>query len=101
MAHSRVFAFTDPDAYQERIRASQAAILTLGRGEFRAALTQVDFDRMWMQWGFDSLPRIARTTLDPRRTIVMFSADPEQPPLQIGGGKLTNEDMAVYGKGST
>ena len=59
MPHSRVFAFTDPDAYQERIRASQAAILTLGRGEFRAALTHVDLDRMWMQWGFDSLPRIA------------------------------------------
>jgi AraC-like DNA-binding protein len=101
MAHSRVFAFTDPDAYQERIRASQAAILTSSRGKFEAALTHVDLDRMWMQWGFDSLPRIARTTLDPRRTIVMFAPDSEQPPLQVGGGELTNDNIVVYGKGST
>jgi len=101
MPHSRVFAFTDPDAYQERIRASQAAILTSSRGKFEAALTHVDLDRMWMQWGFDSLPRIARTTLDPTRAVVMFMADSEQPPLQIGGGELTNENLIFYGKGST
>jgi AraC-like DNA-binding protein len=101
MAHSRVFAFSDPDAYQEKIRASQAAILTSGRGKFRAALTHVDLDRLWMQWGFDSLPRIARTTLDPKRTIVMFVADSEQPPLQAGGGELTNNNIVVYGKGTT
>ena len=101
MPHSRVFAFSDPDAYQQRIRASQAAILTLSRGEFRAALTHVDLDRMWLQWGFDSLPRIARTTVDPRRAIVMFVADSEQPPLQIGGGKLANDNFVVYGRGST
>src|SRR3954471_18913001 len=101
MAHSRVFAFIDPDAYQEKIRASQAAILTSSRGKFEAALTHVDLDRLWMQWGFESLPRIARTTLDPRRTVVMFVADSDQPPLQIGGGELTKDAIAVFGNGST
>src|SRR3954464_16094023 len=101
MANRRVFAFSDPDAYQEQIRASQAAILTSRPGKFRAALTHVDLDRLWMQWGFDSLPRIARTTLDPRRTVVMFVADSDQPPPQIGGGELTKAAVAVFGKGST
>ena len=101
MPHSRVFSFADPDAYQASIRASQAAILALGRGEFRAALTHIDLDRMWMQWGFDSLPRIARATLDPERAVLMFVADSAQAPSQIGGGELTSDNIAVYGRGST
>ena len=101
MPHSRAFSFTDPDAYQEKVRGSQAAILALNRGEFQAALTHIDLDRMWMQWGFDSLPRIARTTLDPERAIVMFAADSERPPARIGGGDLTTESIAAFGRGST
>jgi len=101
MPQVRVFAFTDPDAYQERIRASNAAILTSGRGEFRASLAHVTFDRLWMQWGYDSLPRIARTTLDPGRAILMFLADSEQPATQIGGREMANDNLVVYGRGST
>jgi AraC-like DNA-binding protein len=101
MPDSRVFSFADPDAYQERIRASQAAILALGRGEFQAALIHIDLNRMWMQWGSDSLPRIARSTLDPDRTIVTFAADSEQPSSYIGGRELTHDKIAVYGRGST
>jgi AraC-like DNA-binding protein len=101
MPQSRVFAFTDPDAYQEKIRASHATILSLGRGEFRAGLTHITLDRVWMQWGTDSLPRIARTTLDPNRTILMFLADPQQPPTRIGGGMMASDNMVVYGRGTT
>jgi len=101
MPQSRVFTFTDPDAYQERIRASNAAILTTGRGEFNASLAHVTFDRLWMQWGFDNLPRVARTTLDPSRSIVMFLADSEQPAMQIGGRQMAAGNLVVYGKGST
>jgi AraC-like DNA-binding protein len=101
MPQVRVFAFTDPDAYQERIRASNAAILTSGRGEFRASLTHITLDRVWMQWGSDSLPRIARTTVDPGRAILMFLADPDQPATQIGGREMANDNLVVYGRGST
>lgn len=101
MSHSRVFSFADPDAYQERVRASQAEILSLGRGEFQAVLTHIDLDRIWMQSGFDSLPRIGRTTGDPDRAIVMFVAELEQPPSQIGGRELTHDKIAVFAKGST
>lgn len=101
MPRSRVFSFADPDAYQEKVRASQAAILTLNRGEFRAALTQIDLDRIWMQWGFDNLPRIARTTIDPERAVLMFIADSEQASSQLGGGELRGDNIAVFGRGST
>lgn len=101
MVQSRVLAFSDPDAYQDAIRASQAVILTMDRGEFRAEVARIDFDRLWMQWGSDSLPRIARTTIDPERAVVMFIADAQQPSQQLGGGNIGIETIAAYGHGST
>src|SRR3954447_11270617 len=101
MVQSRVFTFTDPDAYLMTIRASDAALLTSDRGEFRAGLTQVAFDRLWTQWGFDSLPRIARSTLDPKRTIAVFLADPEQPAARVGGADMGSDNIIVHGTGAT
>ena len=62
---------------------------------------QVAFDRLWMQWGFESLPRIARTVLNSERTIVTFLADVEQRPTQLGGGEMASEDIVTYGRGSS
>jgi len=101
MAQGRVFSFTDPDAYQERVRASQAAILSLGRGDFRAELTRVDFDRLWIQRGSDNLQRISRTTMDRKRAIVNFIAEPQLPATHLGGLEMKADDMAVFGRGAT
>lgn len=98
---SRTFSFADPDDYQHRVRASQAELLTTSSGTFEAGLTCIDFDRLWMQRGFDNLPRIARTTIDPQRCAVMFVADPYQPPTLLSGQALAPGSMAVYGKGTT
>jgi AraC-like DNA-binding protein len=101
MVQSRVFTFTDADAYQEAIRAGQVAVVIQARGEFRAELVRIDFDRLWMQWGSESLPRIARATVDPKRAAMMFIADAQQPPTQLGGGDVAKETIGVYGYGST
>ncbi len=101
MPHSRAFSFSDPDAYQARIRASDVAILACGRGQFRAGLVQITLDQLWMQCGFERLPRIARSTLDPNRAVVMFTANSQQSVTQLGGKEMTNGSMVVYGRGST
>jgi AraC-like DNA-binding protein len=101
MPQSRVFTFTDPDDFQERVRASEVAFLTLSGSEFRANLTQITFDRLWMQWGSDTLARIARSTIDPNRTVAMFLADPQQPAAQVGGSQMTYDSIVVHGRGST
>ncbi len=101
MAQSRVFTFTDPDAYQERVRASHATILSLGRGEFRADLARIDFDRLWMQSGSDSLPRISRTTMDKKRAVVNFITDTQASTTQLGGLEMKADDLAVFGMGAT
>jgi AraC-like DNA-binding protein len=98
---SRTYSFADPDDYQYRIRASQAEILTSSSGTFEGSLSTVDFERLWIQSGSDSLPRIARTTLDARRCAVMFVADRDQQPTLLAGRELAPGTMAVYGKGTT
>lgn len=101
MPQSRVLAFTDPDDFQRRVRATNSAILALGRGEFHAELTQVDFDRLWIQRGSDSLPRISRTTIDKKRAVVHFVADPQTPTTRLAGQDLLPEHLVVYGVGTT
>lgn len=98
---SRVLSFTDPDEFQARVQATQTEVLTSGRGQFRADLTQLRFERLWMQRGRDSLPRIARATIDPNRTAVMFSTDSEQRPTFLSGLELTPGVMGVWGKATT
>lgn len=100
MAQSRVFTFTDPDAYQEKVRASHATILSLGRGDFRAELVRVDFDRLWIQSGSDNLPRISRSTMDMKRAVVNFVSD-GQTPSRLGGLEMKADDFAVFGVGAT
>lgn len=98
---ARVFTFADPDDYQSRIRASRAEILTSGTGRFEAGLTCIDFDRLWMQCGHDSLPRIARTALDERRAAVFFLARPQPHATLFNGHALRSGEMALFGRGTT
>jgi AraC-like DNA-binding protein len=101
MLQSRVFTFADPDAFQEKVRATDSTILSLGRGEFHAELTQVDFDRLWIQQGSDNLPRISRTTIDKRRAVVHFVADMQAPATRLGGLDVLPDRLTVYGMGAT
>jgi AraC-like DNA-binding protein len=101
MVQSRVFTFTDPDAFQEKVRATSSAILSLGRGEFHARLVHVDFDRLWMQQGSDNLPRISRSTIDRKRAVVHFVADLQIPVTRLAGQDLMPDHLAVYGLGTT
>jgi AraC-like DNA-binding protein len=101
MAQSRAFTFTDPDAFQQRVRASTSTILSLGRGDYRAELTQVDFDRLWLQCGVDNLPRISRAAMTAERAIINFISSPEYSPLRVAGRELTTDRIAVFGKGET
>ena len=59
MASSRFLTFTDPYEYQVAVRAIQAEVTPTAKGDFRASLTQVTFDRVWTQAGSENLPRIA------------------------------------------
>jgi hypothetical protein len=85
MSQSRVFAFADPDSYRIAFRAAEVNMLVKSNGAFHAELTQIDLNRLWMQRGSDSLPRIVRTQIDVKRAPILFFADENQASMQVGG----------------
>jgi hypothetical protein len=49
---------SDPDEYRASIRPATVELSITARGQFAASVTRLDFDRLWLQRGRESLPRI-------------------------------------------
>jgi hypothetical protein len=56
MPSSAVLTFTDADAFHAAIRGADVEGVVTAPGKFHGKLTRVDFDRLWMQRGDESLP---------------------------------------------
>jgi AraC-like DNA-binding protein len=95
MPGSATFTFDDPIPYQAAIRGGEVAVSVTAKGDFRAELIQVDFDTLWMQSGWENLPRVIRSMVSPNRAVVFFLADADQPTLQYGGLELRSDVIAA------
>src|SRR5260370_22624047 len=84
MACSKVLNFTDPCPYMAAIRAADMEILPTTQGEFRAELTQVTLNELWMQRFSESLPRVHKGTVRGRRNGFTFLTE-AQPELHNRG----------------
>src|SRR5262249_60635551 len=94
-------AFPDPDSYHESIGGvgPVEGIIT-ARGNYHATLTCVNFRRLWMRRGEDSLARVAIYTPRMARTTIMFATDQDQPGRQIAGVERQPDEMTVGSLGS-
>jgi hypothetical protein len=54
-----ILDFTDPHPYGTAIRAADIELFPTSKGQFRAELTQISFDRLWLQRGTENLARFA------------------------------------------
>jgi AraC-like DNA-binding protein len=72
MPSSRSATFSDPLPYQAALRISDVSILPTARGEFRAELTQIDFDKLWMQRGHENLPHVVVGAIRSHRKAITF-----------------------------
>lgn len=97
MASSKVFSFSDPFPYQATIRAVDAELYPTTKGQFQAELTQINFDRLWMQRSHERLPAIYSTKIRPGRTIIGFLADADQPSVQNCGRDVSPQEILVLG----
>jgi len=95
MPGSATFAFDDPIPYQAAVRGAEVAVAVTAKGDFRADLIQIDFDTLWMQSGWENLPRVIRSMVSPSRAVVFFLADADQPTLQYGGLELRSDVIAA------
>ena len=85
MPSSTVLTFADPDTYHAAIRAQQVEGVITARGDFRAELTRIDFDRMLMQRGDETLPRVLSVLTHSQRTAILFAVGPSQSAMRMAG----------------
>jgi AraC-like DNA-binding protein len=97
MTQSRVFTFADSYAYEAAFRGTMELLVT-NKGDFRAELIQIDLDRLWMQRGFDNLPRIVRSSAATGRAPIVFLADADQAPWQYDGVEVTTGEIVFLGQ---
>jgi AraC-like DNA-binding protein len=100
MPHGRVFEFDDPYSLQATLRAGNYEVLPLAKGRFRAELTRVDFEHLWLQRCDTSANLLLHTANDPARAPMTFLAVPDQGRWQQNGGELPADGIAVYHRGA-
>jgi AraC-like DNA-binding protein len=95
MPWSRVLGFTDPCAYQSAIRAADVELYPTSRGEFRAELTQINLNQLWMQRFHEKLPQIHASRIRPGRKVIGFLTVANQPTFQHCGISLSHREIVV------
>jgi AraC-like DNA-binding protein len=72
MPSSSHFTFSDPLSYQAALRIADIEILPTEKGKFRAELTQINVDKVWMQRGHENLPHVVAGSVKPIRKAITF-----------------------------
>jgi AraC-like DNA-binding protein len=94
MPSSQFLTFTDPFPYQSAIRAVDWEILPTSKGKFRAELTQINLNKLWMQRFHDTLPQIQVGTVKPGRRVIGFLTEMDQPAMQYRGADISSHEIS-------
>jgi AraC-like DNA-binding protein len=95
VAWSKVLSFADPFPYQRAIPAADLELFPTTRGEFRAELTQICFNQLWMQRAHESLPRVWVGAIRPGRKVIGFLTGTNSPGLKHCGMQVAIGDIIV------
>jgi AraC-like DNA-binding protein len=102
MAGSGALSFNDPDAYLAATRAVRASSYVPAKfGAFKAKLAHVNFDRLWLQSGSETLARSVHLILDPDRRPIFFLADDETQTILESGTEVGPDTLVFYSPGAT
>jgi AraC-like DNA-binding protein len=99
MPWSKVLNFTDPFPYQAAIRAADVELYPTTRGEFRAELTQINLNQLWMQRFHEKLPEVFASKIEPGRKVIGFLTAANQPTLQHCGMGISPRDIVICNRG--
>jgi AraC-like DNA-binding protein len=97
MLHSHVYHVVDPALYRPAMRGGEVELLVTCSGKFDAELVRIDLNKLWMQRGSETLPRIIHAANDPKRAPIFFLAGTSQPAIQHAGVTLSPGEIAFYG----
>lgn len=94
-------SFNDPEPYQAAISPAQVEILVTGKGQCRAALAGLELNRLQLQRGRESLPRVAKATVKADRLAFFFLASADQASTHHSGRVLAFGEIVASAAGST
>ena len=95
MAWSTALGFSDPLSFQAAIRTADLELLPTARGQFRAELTKVCMDQLWMQRFYQNLPLIAAGAMKPGRRVFTFFTSAEPATMRHCGMEVLSGDIIV------
>jgi AraC-like DNA-binding protein len=91
----RVLTFDDPFPYQAAFRAADMEVFPTAKGEFRAEVTQVVLNQLWMTRFHEKLPRIQTGVIKRGRRAFGFLTKTNQPGLYSCGRPLSPGEIHV------
>ena len=100
MPSSAVLTFTDPYAFQTAVRGSSVEVVVTGRGDYSAELTRIDFNRLLLKGGSQSLAYIAHIVMDKGLSAIFFPTETRQAPFHLGGLEVSPGDIVFGGSGA-
>jgi len=95
VAWSTAFCFTDPLSFQAAISTADLELLATTKGQFRAELTRVCMDQLWIQRFYQNLPLIIAGAMKPGRRIFTFFTSTEPAAMRHCGMNVLSGDIIV------
>jgi AraC-like DNA-binding protein len=95
MALSRVFSFDDPSACQAVFPSADVELLPTAKGNFRADVTQIGMNGIWMHRIHISLPEINTVAVKPGRRSIGFLTECNSSSLLNCGLDIRPGDIVV------
>src|SRR5271167_3352899 len=95
MAWSTALCFNDPVSLQAAISTADLELLPTASGQFRAELTKVCFDQLWMQRFYQNLPLINAGAMKPERRVFTFFTSTEPAAMRHCGMHVSSGDIIV------
>lgn len=100
MPSSAVTRFTDLYDFRHSIRGADVKTLVTTPGDYRAELTRVDLDRVWLQHARQALPQVVHFKVPDERSALLFLADDQEAPAFLSGMDLSPADLVCYSPGA-
>jgi AraC-like DNA-binding protein len=101
MPSSRVLFFADTRPYQTAVRAAEMELFIAKEGELRAELTQINLHRLWMQRGWETLPRVFHGVAGATRSPIVFLENGKRRTIDSSGRELSSGAIIIDGVGAT
>src|ERR1700730_4958172 len=101
MPASTFGSFSDPEPYQAAVRPTRIEVFVTKKGPFHAELTRIEFPRLWLQSGRETLPRVVHSVVSTERPPFFFLANADQPTTRHSGKDVSFGEIIAVRPGST